>query len=300
VAVSRIARFSLMTAQPRRLEDFYCNALGFQGVLSAELLAEQNIGSQVRRLKLGGQCLELVALREPCSPCPSGIAANDLRFQHLAIVVSDMSTAYDRLCSQKGWSPITRSGPQRLPVRSGGVSAFKFRDPEGHPLELLALPSADVPGRRPRDLNPPFIGIDHSAISVADTQRSIDFYSKWLGFAISGQSLNTGSEQGDLDNLDDPVVEVTSLSPGDGDRPHLELLCYRHPRPSNSPPAAGCDLAATKVVIETEKDVLTAISNHIGRLGDEQPSRGNVTDRNRPALLIRDPDGHVLTIRTHE
>ncbi len=37
------------------------------------------------------------------------------------------------------------AGPERLPARSGGVSAFKFRDPDGHPLELLAFPPEAVP-----------------------------------------------------------------------------------------------------------------------------------------------------------
>lgn len=35
----------------------------------------------------------------------------------------------------------------RLPESSGGVTAFKFRDPDGHPLELLAFPDGKVPSR---------------------------------------------------------------------------------------------------------------------------------------------------------
>jgi hypothetical protein len=53
------------------------------------------------------------------------------------------------------------------------VTAFKFRDHDGHPLELLAFPEGRVPGPgRTANGTGPFLGVDHTAIAVRDTARS--------------------------------------------------------------------------------------------------------------------------------
>jgi hypothetical protein len=78
---------------------------------------------------------------------PGRYRCDDLRFKHIAIVVADMESAYLRLRACQGWTAITRPAPQRLPANSGGVTASKFRDPEGHPLELLAFPPNNMPSR---------------------------------------------------------------------------------------------------------------------------------------------------------
>src|SRR5205814_1846750 len=70
----------------------------------------------------------------------------------------------------------------------------------------------------------PCLGIDHSAIVVANTGRSVAFYRDVLGFAIGPQSLNRGKEQIRLDRVPDAVVEVTSLDPAPVSTPHLEFL----------------------------------------------------------------------------
>ena len=94
--------------------------------------------------------------------------------------------AYRRLCSVSGWTAISIDGPQRLPASSGGVSAFKFRDPDGHPLELLAFPDGAWPAHwQARSNGDLALGIDHSAISVSDSARSIAFYEA-LGLRVAG------------------------------------------------------------------------------------------------------------------
>ena len=72
--------------------------------------------------------------------------------------------------------PITREGPQRLPPETGNVTAFKFRDPDGHPLELLHFPAGtgSVAWQAPNPASP-FLGIDHTALSVADVPASVAF-----------------------------------------------------------------------------------------------------------------------------
>ncbi len=65
------------------------------------------------------------------------------------------------------------SGPQRLPdwnKNAGGIRAFYFRDPDGHPLEILQFP-ADKGNPKWHDANGRlFLGIDHTAIVISDTR----------------------------------------------------------------------------------------------------------------------------------
>jgi catechol 2,3-dioxygenase-like lactoylglutathione lyase family enzyme len=297
MAVSRIARISFTSAEVRLLADFYRDALGFEPLGSAEPLGPGNRGMRAIALRLGEQILELVAFRDAGKPYPSDVAVNDLRFQHIAIVVSDMTAAYARLCACGGWTSITHSGPQCLPEGSGGVTAFKFRDPEGHPLELLAFSAAAAPRAWRRGVRSGlFLGIAHSAIGAADTTRSVAFYENLLGFTMAGQTLNAGVEQARLDNLEAPVVQVTSLFSSVPSFPHLELLCYRHPLPCNSPRLADNDVAATRLVIEICKDKLAEISNIMQQAGDELGSGAAVAPGGKAVPLIRDPDGHLLVL----
>ena len=81
----------------------------------------------------------ITGVERPGPPYPAGSRSPDLWFQHFAIVVSDMDAAYARLRAA-GVPPISFGGPETLPEQNGGVRAFKFREPDGHPLELLWFP----------------------------------------------------------------------------------------------------------------------------------------------------------------
>ncbi|HXS27694.1 MAG TPA: VOC family protein [Steroidobacteraceae bacterium] len=284
-SAKRIAGVSLTSADADALAEFYV-ALGFErvgielrgGPMFAHLAHLAHAEARVVLLKLGEEGLELATFSKPGRPYPSAGASNDPWFQHFAIVVASMEAAYERLRRVLGWTPITHAGPQRLPESSGGVSAFKFRDPEGHPLELLEFPPESVPPlwrariERAQLANAnPFLGIDHSAIVVASTARSLEFYERRLGFARIGGSFNRGTEQANLDALREPEVEVTALAAAP-EPPHLELLCYRSPstRAALAAPFEICDVAATRLLIEIES--AAAIE------------------------LMHDPDGHALIL----
>jgi catechol 2,3-dioxygenase-like lactoylglutathione lyase family enzyme len=231
-------------------------------------------GASVVVLRLGGQEIELVRFAERGRLYPAARASNDPWFQHMAIVVTDMRAAYGRLMSVNGWTPITRDGPQRLPANTGGVTAFKFRDPEGHPLELLEF-AAEVPPVWAHGGDGPCLGIDHSAIVVEDSAASISFYGG-LGFAMAGGSLNRGVEQARLDDLTAPVVDVTALAPHATEPPRLELLHYRSPPSAEPSLLRSNDVAATRLLI--------AVEGSPGSIGDAR------------AVLTRDPDGHPLLL----
>ena len=88
----------------------------------------------------------------------------------MAIVVNDMRHAYQQVMANRRFRPISRNGPVRLPDGSGGVTAFKFRDHDGHPLELLAFPEGHVPGPwRTGNGSGSFLGVDHTAIACSDS-----------------------------------------------------------------------------------------------------------------------------------
>jgi catechol 2,3-dioxygenase-like lactoylglutathione lyase family enzyme len=292
-AAARIARLSLTTADPARTAAFYVDVLGFahraveewaDGAF-AELMGVPG-GATATVLRLGEQDISLLAFNESGRPYPPNSAADDRWFQHMAIVVADMAAACARLKAAGGWSPIGRDGPQRLPASSGGAVAFKFRDPEGHPLELLEFPGASGGPA----------GIDHSAIVVEDTERSFAVYKRALGFTVRITSLNRGIEQERLDGVPSPVLEVTGLRLPKAPPPHLEFLCYREPRRMREVLALRSnDVAAMRLELN-----VTDVEATIGALvaaGCEPISRSVVTLADgRAAALVRDPDGHHLLL----
>ena len=307
MAVMRIGRISFTTADADRLATFYRQAFGFEametehhgGTSFARLTGVAGAQARALPLRLGEQTIELLAFTRHGAPYPADIGCDDPRFQHIAIVVADMETAYLRLCACAGWTAITRPAPQRLPAGSGAVTAFKFRDPEGHPLELIAFPPDNVPPRwrQAPHRHGPCLGVDHSAIVVSGTLPSVAFYQQVLGFSVVGGSLNRGREQEQLDAVPGAVVEVTALDPGTETPPHLELLCYRSPGPLRGAPAAlpSNDIAATRLTLEV--DDVPALEHRLAAARVRFISTGIVALRdNRQALLVRDPDGHAVLL----
>ncbi len=291
----------------RRSADFYTGALGFEvqheavreGEAFARLVGIEGARARVCTLALGRERIELLQFDPPGEPYPPDSQSADLWFQHFAIVVSDMEAAYGRLQAAGGFAAITARGPQMLPARSGGATAFKFRDPDGHPLELLAFPPAQTPGKWTSRSPGPFLGVDHSAIAVADTGRSEAFYVGMLGLHAETRSLNKGVEQERLDATFNAVVEVTALEFGDADGPHVELLCYRVPPTGRPIPRTTRSdaVAATRLVVET--DDLEALAGEAAekRMQFVSPGITAMPDGSR-ALLLRDPDCHLMLFRS--
>jgi catechol 2,3-dioxygenase-like lactoylglutathione lyase family enzyme len=274
VAVERLARFALVTPDAAGLSRFYRHALGFRTIAAEH--AEQPLDGVAHRitLALGQEIVDLLQFDRPGRPYPAAALSSNLCFQHFAIVVADMALAYRQLCSVDGWTAISTDGPQLLPPSSGGVTAFKFRDPDGHPLELLAFPQRKWPAQwKTRPKGDLFLGIDHSAISVADSAHSIAFYEA-LGLQVAARSLNSGSAQARLDGIAAPQVEVTALTPRQA-TPHLELLCYRSATRDRKIAVDDNDVAATRLIFAANRG-----------------GSGNPVSRQ----VLVDPDGHHLVI----
>jgi catechol 2,3-dioxygenase-like lactoylglutathione lyase family enzyme len=203
-----------------------------------------------------------------------------------------MAAVYANLQAVHEWTAISTDGPQILPLTSGGVTAFKFRDPEGHPLELLAFAPGATPANWVSRFGKFCLGIDHSAISVADTHRSVAFYSR-LGLARTASSLNVGPEQEKLDNLVGAIVEVTALAPPIQAVPHVELLCYRGNFDRRKLSTNRNDVAATQLVFEVESDALDEI---VALNRDTTISSSTTAESGGLSVLLRDPDGHLLCL----
>lgn len=272
----RVLRFTRVVADLERSEAFYRDGLGMEvagrGAGDPMLAVRLGVpGAEMHEvaLRCGREEVALVRFDPPGAPSPASRRSNDLAFQHLAVVVGDMQAAYDILGHQAP-QPISAGGPQTLPARNGGVSAFKFRDPDGHPLELIHFPPGQGRAIWRHAGATPVLGLDHSALAVADTARSVRFYRR-LGFHPTTRSLNYGPAQARLDGLPGARLLVTGLRPRSGLGAGLELLAYRPPGQRAAP--APVDGAGAQWV--------TILAPWLRDAGPK---------------VLRDPDGHLMVL----
>jgi hypothetical protein len=115
-----------------------------------------------------------------------------------------------------------------MPRAAAGISAFYFKDPDGHPLEVLHFPPDKGLEKWHESTGKLFLGIDHTAIVVWDTDATVKFYRNLLGMHIAGESENYGTEQEHLNNLFGARLHITELRGASG--PGIESLEYLRPR----------------------------------------------------------------------
>ena len=232
-------------------------------------------------------------------PWPVGSRSQDRWFQHFAIVVSDMNRAYARL-SRFAPQAISRGGPQTLPPSTGSVTAFKFRDPDGHPLELLRFPpGVGRPAWSGRAGQKLFLGIDHTTLGVGDTPRSIAFYRDLLGLKVVGGLLNQGPEQERLDGAPGALVRITPVRAAEDAGPGVEFIQYLSPSDGRNLPSESRpnDLWAAR--IELAVDDLDGLAVKLSDAGIRFVSPGVVPLPGRAsgkALTVLDPDGHRVLL----
>jgi catechol 2,3-dioxygenase-like lactoylglutathione lyase family enzyme len=302
-----IDRVTLIVSDLDQAEDDYVTTFGcsveqrgdIDPALTSVLCIRQARGRR-SLLRLGRERIELLEFTDSAGrPYPPDSTSTDLWFQHMAIVVNDMADAHQRVMANRRFRPISRGGPVRLPDSSGGVTAFKFRDHDGHPLELLAFPQGHVPGEW-RTANstgsfPGFLGVDHTAIAVSDSAGSARFFGSIFGFSTGTSTENRGPEQADLDDVEDVHVSVTRLAL-DLPAPRLELLHYhtgtRRPIPRD---IASNDIVATHSAVRVAS--LDATAAALARRGtpltddDLMVLRGGIR-----AALVAGPDGHRFLV----
>jgi len=303
--VTSVDSIGLTVSDLDRSVEFYSKVLSFEKVTETEVDGsdyehlEGVFGLRMRtaRMRLGDEFIELTEFLAPKGrPAPPDAKANDRWFQHIAIITSDMERAYK--CLRENKVVHASSGPQRLPdwnKNAGGIQAFYFRDPDGHFLEVLAFPPDKGNGKWHKASNNLFLGIDHTAIVISDTDASLRFYRDVLGLKVVGESENYGPEQERLNNVFGARLRITSLRAASG--PGVEFLEYLAPgdgRPYPSGEKAN-DLIhwQTKFLgasaAEAEMELRKARSVFVST-GVVQPSFA------QKSIVVRDPDGHAIQI----
>jgi len=307
--VDSVDAIGITVSDMDRAVDFYSRVLTFEKVSDTEVAGEDyehlegvfGLRMRVVRMKLGDEFIELTEYVAPKGrSIPVDSRSNDRWFQHIAIIVSDMDKAYAWLRRNK--VEHASSGPQRLPAwnsNAAGISAFYFKDPDEHPVEVLQFPPDKGQEKWHRPADKLFLGIDHTAIVVWDTDTSLRFYRDLLGMHVAGDGENYGTEQEHLNNVFGAHLHITALRGTSG--PGIELLEYLAPRDGRPFPSdehandvvhrqtvlltRGADRAARSLITAQVKFVSSGVLvNQIDQLGFSK------------AFLVRDPDGHAIEI----
>ncbi|OQW33409.1 MAG: hypothetical protein A4E19_03100 [Nitrospira sp. SG-bin1] len=311
VAAQSIASIGFTVSDMERSIAFYRDVLTFKQVSDVEvdgpkydqLYGAFGVRARVVRMQLGEQKIELTQFISPpdLRPIPAPSYSHDLWFQHIAIVVRDMDEAWAQL--RKLHVRQISPRPQTIPISNqaaAGIKAIKFRDPDGHNLELLWFPEGKGHSvwkkRGGTDL---FLGIDHTAITVKSTENSLKFYRDLLGLTVAGGTLNMGTEQEHLDGLPGARVLVTGLVSKTGP-PGVEFLEYERPTAGRPfpPDAHPTDLwhwQTTVVVPDVE-----IAGDRVRGMG-QWISTGAVTLPDNSVgftkgMIVRDPDGHAIQL----
>jgi catechol 2,3-dioxygenase-like lactoylglutathione lyase family enzyme len=307
--VTSLDSIGLTVSDLDRSVEFYTKVLTFEKVSEFEAdgspyeQLEGVFGLRLRtaRLRLGREYLELTEFLAPQGrPVPMDSRSNDRWFQHVAIIVSDMDQAYARL--REFHVQHASPGPQLLPAwnkNAGGIRAFYFKDPDGHSLEVLWFPEGKGASKWHEKSDHLFLGIDHTAIVITDTDASLRFYRDLLGMQVAGESENYGPEQERLNNVFGARLRITALRATSG--PGVEFLEYLTPRDGRPypPEEKANDLihwqtkflgsAAADAERDLRKFRTTFVSPGLVELPDAKAGF-------RKALIVRDPDGHAVEI----
>lgn len=308
-AVVALDSVGLTVSDMDRSVDFFSKVLSFEKISDTEVWGSDHerlaglfgLRARIVRLKLGEENIELTEYLTPKGrPIPVDSRSNDRWFQHIAIIVSDMDKAYEWLRQNKVEHAST--GPQTLPEwnkNAGGIRAFYFKDPDRHALEILWFPPGKGDPKWHQPTGKLFIGIDHTAIVVNDTETSLRFYRDALGLKQVGESENYGVEQEHLNNVFGARLRITALRAGAG--PGVEFLEYLAPRDGRPYPL---DARASDLIHWQTNFITTDVRDAEGRLRAGKFAfvspgavelAGNQLGFSR-GLTVRDPDGHASRV----
>jgi len=292
-----------------RSVEFFFKVLTFEKVSDIEVAGSEyerlqgvfGVRMRIVRMRLGDELIELSEYLAPRGrPIPADSRSHDQWFQHIAIVVSDMDKAYQQLRANK--VQHTSTGPQRIPdwnKAAAGIKAFYFKDPDGHNLELIYFPPGKGDPRWQQTNGRLFLGIDHTAIAVSDTEQSLQFYRDMLGMKLAGESENYGTEQEHLNHVFGSRVRISGLRAQAG--PGVEFLEYLTPRDGRPTPpdTRANDLWHWQTVMRVGRAEAGAEKLKLGRARFVSPGVATLPDQAlgiNKAFLVRDPDGHGVQL----
>lgn len=281
---------------------FYTNVLQFEhkgteefmGEAHENLLGKFGIRYKVAHLQLGDERVDLIDyLTAGGRSIPEAGHSNDLSFQHIAIVVSDMEKAFERL-NAHGVEYIS-TAPQTIPLSNpaaAGIKAFYFLDVDGHSLELIYFPAGKGNPKWQQSKGKLFLGVDHTAIGIENTGSGLVFWRDLLGLEKKGESHNLGTEQAHLNNVHNAELRITGLGAAKG--PGVEFLQYLQPGPGKPYPSdTQCDdLWNWMIVVRCTQ--IDKLYENLKNSGYIRLSSEPVSVAAKKNFIARDPDGHAV------
>jgi catechol 2,3-dioxygenase-like lactoylglutathione lyase family enzyme len=308
--VKKVGAIGITVNDMDRSIKFYHDVLGFEKMSDTELYGpaieqlEGVFGIRLRMVKmqLGDECIELTDyLTSGGRAIPEDARSNDLSFQHIAIVVSNMDKAYHQL--RRYNIEHVSTAPQTIPqsnTAAAGVKAFYFHDPDRHNLELIYFPPGKGQPKWQNAVNKLFLGIDHTAIGVSNTSNSLHFYQDLLGIIRKGDSWNQGTEQAHLNFVENASLHITGLRAPEG--PGIEFLEYLQPGAGRKYPedSRADDLWHWQTTLLVND--AAALFNKLSDKGYKLVSTGlvDLADKDKKktkAFIIRDGDGHAMLVK---
>lgn len=313
IQIQRIRAIELTVSDIDRSIYFYTQALGFT-LISDQILTDLGDGLEkpsdaavrMAMLQLGDEQIELMQyLQIQGKPIPPDSRSNDLWFQHLAIVVSDMDRAYAHL-QLFPIEPIS-SAPQTFPPgdpATAEIRAFKFKDPDRHDLELIWFPPQKGQQKWHQPTDRLFLGIDHTAITIGNTEQSLLFYRDLLGMRVDGGSFNWREIQSRLDGVPHAQVRVTALRPTAAG-PGIELLEYVSPGGGRAMPQNWRRWDIGHMHVDCVVNDLTQVMQRLqhshlpftpASLAQRHASFRDSSSLYRQGYCIQDPAGHTVLL----
>jgi catechol 2,3-dioxygenase-like lactoylglutathione lyase family enzyme len=312
--VQRVKMLGFTVADVDSEVDFFTKVLQFEKIADFRLVGREydtmegvfNANMRIIHLRLGDEIVELTQYVSPPTgrPIPVPSYSNDAWFEHMAIVVNDIDAAYKVLqennVRQISAYPITI--PQTN-AGAAGIAAIKFRDPERHDLELIYFPPGKGAPSWQKRTNKLFLGLDHTAMTVENSEKEVTFYRDLLGFEVGGVTLNSGTTQEVLDNLFNDTCLITAMMPVSAP-PHIELLGYKTPPGGRPMPAdtMANDLWHWQTTLVT-KDI-EAVTGRLREAGVQFvtpdvvaiPQEAQAQLGFKKAVMVLDPSGHAIRL----
>lgn len=309
--VQKVESIGITVKEMNRSVKFYTEVLGFAKVSDKEYSGNEienlegvfGIHTRVVKLRLGDEVVELTDyLTTGGRSIPEDAKSNDLYFQHIAIVVSDMDKAFQQV--KKNNVEFVSTAPQTLPKSipaAEGIKAFYFHDPDNHNLELIYFPKGKGQDKWQKSNGKIFLGIDHTAIGVSNSENSHKFYSELLGVERKGDSWNKGNEQEHLNNVQGASLHITGYRATAG--PGIEFLQYLFPGPGKAYPA---DTRAddiwhwqTTLIVDDAASLYQKLKNaNVTFVSTELVHRHDEGIHTK-SFIVRDPDSHAMLIKEY-
>lgn len=307
--VTKVEAIGITVKDMNRSVRFYSEVLGFKKISDQEFNGASfekleglfGINMRVVRMQLGEEFIDLTDhLTAGGRSIPEDQKSNDLFFQHIAIVVSDMDKAFEQL--KRFNVEYVSTSPQTLPVSNvaaAGIKAFYFHDADNHNLELIYFPAGKGDPKWQKKNSNIFLGIDHTAIGVSSTENSRKFYQDILGIERKGDSWNFGTEQEHLNNVEGASLHITGFRAAAG--PGVEFLQYLQPGPGKKYPS---DTRADDIWFWQT----TLITNDAALLFHKLRTSGyafvskelvhiHANGVHTVSFIVKDPDGHAVTVK---